>query len=715
VSRAADIAEALKGRKNGEGWLAHCICHDDHTPSLAISESPDGKTLVFCHAGCPQEAVIEELRRRGLWPDTNRTNGFTVAALAADKSLPETLLRDSGFSDDQWKGHSVVCIRYRGPDSSVICTRYRSAGNGERRFWFRRGDKQQLFGLWRLRPEPVIVVEGETDAVALWDAGFNAIGVPGAKAWSVRNDRRFAAALESCPTIYVHIEPDEGGETFRKSFKWSALHARVKFFTCPPDAKDPCELHQRNPQGFRAAIEQLLRDAKPTETEPSSDAGRQHAGAGSKNGEAGTGAPDIKAVHERIAGLAKLCRIEYDRIRVAEADALGIRVSTLDAEVAKLYPSDIGPGLAFTDPEPWPETVDGAALLEELHGTIERYVVLPAHAAVALALWILHAWAHDAFYASPYVLIRSPGKRCGKSTLLTILRSLVRRPLIATSASTAAVYRAIEQYRPTFMLDEVDVWMRENEEMRAVLCGGHTRSTAHVVRVVGDNHQPQRFSTFCPKVFAGIGGLADTLEDRSIILSMKRKRPTDTVARLREDQYERDMAPTQSRCRRWAEDQLETLRRADPCVPPALNDRAADNWRPLLAIADLAGGVWPSRGREAAIALSGQTDDEAAGVQLLADIRDIYIKEGCDRLESAVLVESLGAMEERPWAECGKQGKPITAPQLARLLRPFGIAPRNIAIDALRHKGYLREQFEDAFSRYLPDPSQSAAGDQEAF
>jgi len=421
------------------------------------------------------------------------------------------------------------------------------------------------------------------------------------------------------------------------------------------------------------------------------------------------------AARQRIAELAKLSRIAYDRIRVVEAEALGIRVSTLDTEVAKLYPSDNSPGVAFSDPESWLDTVDGAVLLEELRGTIERYVVLPAHAAVAIALWTLHAWAYAAFYGSPYLLIRSPQKRCGKTTLLTVLRPLLRRPLIATSVSTPVIYRAVEQYQPTLVLDEVDAWMRENEEMRAVLCGGTTRSTARVLRIGGENRDEiQGFSTFCPKVFAGIGRLVDTLEDRSIIVKMQRKRPTDRVARLREDRFERDVADTQSRCRRWSEDQLEALRGADPPVPAALNDRAADNWRPLLAIADLAGGDWPRLAREAAIALSGQTDDEAVGVLVLADIRDIFTKEGSDRLESAALVESLAKMEERPWPDW-KQGKPITPPQLARLLRLFEIAPRSIAIDSRRPKGYLLAQFEDAFSRYLPEPSPSATGDQEAF
>ena len=87
---AADIAKALKARKNGAGWIAHCICHEDKTPSLSISEGSNGAALVHCHAGCPQEAVIEELRRRGLWRETGPARGLTVSELARAKGLPRS-------------------------------------------------------------------------------------------------------------------------------------------------------------------------------------------------------------------------------------------------------------------------------------------------------------------------------------------------------------------------------------------------------------------------------------------------------------------------------------------------------------------------------------------------------------------------------------------------------------------------------------------------
>ena len=258
---AGELAEALGGRESGGSWTACCPGHNDRTPSLSISEAEDGRILVHCHAGCAQEVVVGALATMGLWPTT------TVGELSTAKGLPVELLLESGFVDDEWKDSPVIRMDYRGADNAVICTRYRGGAGreDEPRFWFKKGDKQQLFGLWRLNTTaPVIIVEGETDALALWAADFNAIGVPGCKAWSNKNDERFAPLLKDCPIVYVHLEPDDGGQIhFRKAFERSVLRDKVRFFSCAPAAKDPCELRQRDPQAFRAAIDKLLEGGTP--------------------------------------------------------------------------------------------------------------------------------------------------------------------------------------------------------------------------------------------------------------------------------------------------------------------------------------------------------------------------------------------------------------------------------------------------------------------
>ena len=142
--------------------------------------------------------------------------------------------------------------------------------------------------------------------------------------------------------------------------------------------------------------------------------------------------------------------------------------------------------------------------------------------------------------------------------------------------------------------------------------------------------------------------LADTLEDRSIIITLQRKPKTAAVERLRKRDSE-EFATLRRKAARWAADNLDKLTDPEPAIPDALNDRAADNWRPLLAIADLAGGDWPRRARDAACLLSGEHDDSAVNVGLLADIRTAFGDR--DEMKSADLVAALVADPERPWAE----------------------------------------------------------------
>jgi putative DNA primase/helicase len=413
---------------------------------------------------------------------------------------------------------------------------------------------------------------------------------------------------------------------------------------------------------------------------------------------------------EKLKQLASLDELDYAKRRKAEADGMGVTTKALDTAVAetrremKRGANDIIPA----DPEPWVSEVSGSELLDEIEFELTSHVILPPHAAAAVALWIVHTWAAEAAYISPLIYPSSPEKRCGKTTLLLFIRKTVRRPLLASNISNAALFRAIEEFEPTFLLDEADTWLKaDNDEMRGIINSGHSRETAFVVRTVGDQHEVRAFRTFCPKALAGIGRLADTIEDRSIVIPMKRKRSEDKVRPLREDKV--DFATLRAKCRRWASDSLEALKRLDPAMPVGLHDRAADNWRCLLAIADTAGGGWPSRARNAAMVLSAADEDEAIGAALLADIRKVFhpiedetglAQPPVPQMSSAILAERLAAMEERPWAEW-RHGKPMTATQLARRLQPFRIAPKNIRDGMKVVKGYAREQFSDAWSRYL--------------
>lgn len=460
-----------------------------------------------------------------------------------------------------------------------------------------------------------------------------------------------------------------------------------------PDKGDAVDYLKANPGATKADIENLA--LVQTQT---------------GNGTTSVGEPATPPDDEAyLTDLAQLGPIEYDQVRDEASKKLGIRVATLDAVVATRRPTSesnnttSGSTVLFNEPEPWPEPVNGRDLLDDLAGLFKRYVALPEGAAESAVLWVLHSYTLDAVFTSPILAITSPQKRCGKTTLLSILGSLVFKPLPASNITAAALFRAVEKWGPTLLIDEADSFLKNSDELRGVLNSGHTRNTAYVIRTVGDENEPKTFSTWSPKVIALIGSLPGTLEDRALVIPMRRKRPDEMVAKLRADRMD-SFQEIARRCVRWAMDNLDTLKSADPEVPSCLNDRAADNWRPLLAIADVVGGAWPTKARSVAEILSGdELEDEAAAVMLLEDIRNFFKEKNTERLPSANIVEKLIAMEERPWPEW-RRGKPLTTRQLARLLKPFGIRPKTFRDGYETHKGYLKGDFNDAFSRYLPVP-----------
>lgn len=416
-----------------------------------------------------------------------------------------------------------------------------------------------------------------------------------------------------------------------------------------------------------------------------------------------------------VARLAKLPPIEYDRCREAEAQALDCRAATLDAEVKKARGDGASEGqgkpLEFPAVESWPQPVDGAELLTDLVAVIRRYVVLSEPEALAVALWAVMTWLTDDLDCLPILRVLSPTKGCGKTTLLDVVGELVCRPLPVSGISSAALFRVIEQAGPTLLLDEADTFLKESEDHRQILNAGHTRTAAQVIRTVGEDHEPRCFNVFGPKLLAGIGDLAGTIEDRAVRIILRKKAPGESIGSLRRDGREQFVILRQRVCR-WATDHRRAvgdLARRVP-VPEVLPDRAADNWSPLLAIADTAAGDWQAHARDAAVKLTRPDDLAELPVLLLGDICDLFDREGKDRLASQTICDELAKLEERPWGELNR-GKPITPRQLARYIRGFGVVSGTIRLDGgSTAKGYYRTALEDPFARYLQkrhaDPAQ---------
>ncbi|HEX3854758.1 MAG TPA: DUF3631 domain-containing protein [Polyangiaceae bacterium] len=411
------------------------------------------------------------------------------------------------------------------------------------------------------------------------------------------------------------------------------------------------------------------------------------------------------AIRKLKLAAAPLDTLDRAFLRDELVDRLDFPAALADAIVRKSgssEPKQQGSAMLFTEPDPWPDQVNGAALLDELRQAVTRYVVLPVHGAVAISLWIVHTHALDAAHITPRLAIVSPEKRCGKSTLLKLLAALVRRPLSAANITAAAVFRTIETHHATLLVDEVDTFLRDREDLRGVLNAGHDRQSAKVLRCVGDDNEPRVFDVWAPVAFAGIGKQHDTLMDRSVVISMKRRSTGETVAQFRRRQREA-LGDLPRKCARWARDFTERLRDVEPVPPPELDDRAADNWEALLAIAHIAGGVWPECARTAALALSNAERGEQAeahGEQLLADVRTIFDETGENAISAKSLLEQLVAMVERPWPEAN-HGRPLSARQLGVRLRRFHIGSRTVRDGAATARSYVRADFEDAFGRYL--------------
>lgn len=371
---------------------------------------------------------------------------------------------------------------------------------------------------------------------------------------------------------------------------------------------------------------------------------------------------------------------------------------------------ETGDEITGTNPGPDAEVEDGAVLLDVLRATLLRYVVLPSeHAADAVTLWVAATHALPAFQHAPRLAIASPEKRCGKSRLLDIIRATCHAPLVTVNATSAAIFRRIgDGHPPTLLIDEADsMWgtkqaAENNEDLRALVNAGYQRNRP-ALRCVGPQQTPTEFPTFAMVALAGIGTLPDTITDRAVNITMRRRAAGEYVSAFR---YRRDELPLEdlrARLAQWAGGMLDKLGTAEPVLP--VDDRAADTWEPLAAIADAAGGAWPQRVRAAAVRMVDDAKDTEAdaslGVRILTDCRDVFKKAGEPIMASQELVERLQSVEESPWASFALDQR-----GLARRLRTYGIRSIRFRPGGENQlRGYRLEDFADAFARYLPPPT----------
>lgn len=375
--------------------------------------------------------------------------------------------------------------------------------------------------------------------------------------------------------------------------------------------------------------------------------------------------------------------------------------------------SNVNRLLSKNDSIPASGPIDLDMLMGGLVDVIRAYVVVSEEAALAVALWCIHTWCYDEFPRSPLLLINAPERACGKTQLLKIVEMLVPRPLDTSNIRIAGVFRMIEQYKPTLLIDEADTFMEAKSEMAGLLNKGYERGGV-VIRIETDRHnahEPRTFCVFGPKALAGIAlerHLADATISRGIQVPMKRKTRDDKVRRLRAADPQ-VFARLRSAILRFVLDHKVVLAGGWDDLPEQLDDRQQDNWEPLLAIAHCFGAKWYRMSIEASLTLSAETAPlKSASNQLLEDIREVLRGNKAQYIPTADLLAGLNNAPDMDWCRYN-HGQALTPRQLAKYVGQYSIKPKTVRMkNGSTPKGYEVRQFDEVFERYLPAISEEA-------
>ena len=353
--------------------------------------------------------------------------------------------------------------------------------------------------------------------------------------------------------------------------------------------------------------------------------------------------------------------------------------------------------------------------LDLVHALLQDYIALDKHEYVAMALWAVHTHVYDQFQVTPRLALTSPVRGCGKSITLSVLARLVARHELVDNITAAALYDTLDRYRPTMLIDEADnLELSAQAALRAILNAGYYKGR-YIRRGVG--RQARRYAVFAPVALASIGTLTLPLMSRSIVVHMKRHDGSRPLRRFIEGDTQ-DLDITYQHTYAWARN---ALLNPNPEMPPELGaDRLADNWRPLIAVADACGPAWGALAREAAIAFANRYHDEDIVVVLLTAIRDVFDASEVDRLTLEAIVTALHAGEDAGWDEWrGEKGdqRPhkISKAEVSRLIRDrFRVRAHSVWPPPPRRpehrsgKGYYRADLEPLWAAYCPSAGTAA-------
>lgn len=368
--------------------------------------------------------------------------------------------------------------------------------------------------------------------------------------------------------------------------------------------------------------------------------------------------------------------------------------------------------------------IDGATVLDEVEAFLRQFVAYPSDAAViAHTLWIAHAWLMDAWESTPRIAFLSPEPGSGKSRALEVTEPLVPRPVHAVNTTPAYLFRKVsdEDGAPTILYDEIDTVFgpraKDNEDIRGMLNAGHRKgATAGRCVIRGKNVETEELPAYCAVALAGLDDMPDTIMTRSVIIRMRRRGPGEKVRPWRYRTCGAEAAEVAAALKGWTSSLAGTVGDTWPDMPEGVEDRDADVWEALLAVADMAGGHWPERARASAVTLVSASKDRAPtlGVLLLRDLRKVFGREGelfsaAEKLPTDQILDRLNALDESPWSSI-RRGDPLDARGLARRMEKYGIKPAQYRDGELKLRGYSAAQLDDAWGRYLPPVGPQESG-----
>ena len=356
-------------------------------------------------------------------------------------------------------------------------------------------------------------------------------------------------------------------------------------------------------------------------------------------------------------------------------------------------------GQLVAEIEPYHEPVTHDEIYTALYSLVHEHMAIDEPLKVAFVLWVIFTYLTDISDFAPIAWITAPERQCGKSTLLGLFDRVVNKPMAFNNITQAVLYRVMEQFKPTLLIDEIDTSLKDKNELLGIVNAGYSRHASNVPRMNQDKGGiVEKFDVFGAKVFSGIGEMKGTFASRAIRFELRRKTDSDKVKRFNKRTLPYETTnELQRKVKRWAVDNRQAVQAVETPLLQ-INDRDFDNWEILLQIATVL-GVY-DKALQACLIICNRKDEPSLNEMLLSDIREVFITE---RISSVDLLERLKADSEKYWSTYNN-GTPLNVHQLAKKLKSFGIKSKAMRIKGEQGtvKGYEKADFVKVWANYLP-------------